>query len=143
MKYFRITRAQNLTHPNNVCLLQATKLSESITAKSVCTECIFPASNACVIDFKAELLRYKSNKSYCKMGSLNSMAICHFSSATHAKSPKILNMNFVWNNCSAVFSYSDISVGVANWHLSPRHTIMLPITNCKSSTGAFNRCEFI
>ena len=46
--------------------VQATKLSESITAKSVCTECIFPASNACVIDFKAELLRYKSNKSHCK-----------------------------------------------------------------------------
>ena len=31
-------------------------------------------------------------------------------------------MNFVWNNCSAVFSYSDISVGVANWHLSPHTT---------------------
>ena len=68
----------------NVC---AKKPSEFITAKSVCSECIFPASNACVIiDFKAELLRYKSNKSCClqKKRSLNSMAICHFSSATHA-----------------------------------------------------------
>ena len=90
----------------------------------------------------------------CKKRSLNSKVtiICHFFQAHASKKESRFSCskihNFVRNNCSAVSLDSDISVGVANWHLSSHFVLLAKQANCtikafQSSTGAFNRCEFI